>query len=842
MFYWMVPFFSDLTLGADYPIFSINEQMEILFSIQNGSFPQYVPGYKFGHSSSALTLSQVYHPLSHIASILPGYWAGKALEWNTFLRLLSLGLVHMLLFAFLRKIRVNTLFSFLLSLITVYNLRMLEAFRYGASLEAYTATLLLCTVICWYFISPSRWLGPLCITGATYLLICSGHPPMMFYGMLGTGIITLIAPFFLETMLPDRNRNFKFTLSFWIKAGLYVFLGILLSSAYIVPFYFEFVTNNIEYTQFGLQAHMGQDTLAGAFNNFFMPLVSDVLSTFGGSSLIIMPLLLPLLQCFNVRIPPAVWAVWCLLLFAFLYILGPATPVFRLAWEHLPLISSAGGVGRISIITPFLMMLLLAWIINAESFQFRFRTLSVKLPPYALLGLIGLILIPIYLLPVFLLKPTLGYFTPHNIRKLPFWIEFMSVFFGMASLAALVLYGMYPRSGRKLGALMCLMVVLHLGILMKYGTFIEEKYDKPTFEQMMTEKKEKLDFNFRQNPGLFHAVVLNHLRRTFVEPYLGKIYTQVIPVDSQDSAYNKMERQRLPQQAFVEDYDPDKAKALTEGAMDVKEGTVELIYSSYNRLQLKVDSSSTALFGLSYPYTGHWRAWVNGQKAPLYRANGAAHAVEIPAGENSVEFRYWSNASYWGVFISCTTFAAIGLFICFRSFNGLRRIIGTVLVLTAGAGGFILWYFSLHSGDNLNTQYSWSYTAPQYPPNIAYGKKTSAPSVSNAFLTFSSRTAVDGETERGSGFAIKPEEESALIVDLNQKKEIKKIVIYGTMKSQPLISLSEDGSQWHSIPSLNEEGNQSNPLIIHLRKGERARFVRIKPFESDLEIDEVEIY
>jgi hypothetical protein len=644
-------------------------------------------------------------------------------------------------------------------------------------------------------------------------------------------------------MLPERDMDYKIALRFWIKVGFYMFLGVLLSSAYILPFYFEFVSNNIEYANAALQPQMGQDTIAGAFNNFFMPLVSDVRSTFGGSSLIIIPLLLPLLLCLRVRIPVAVWTIYAILLFAFMYILGPDTPVLRLAWEYIPFISSAGSVGRMSIIIPSLMMMILAWIINVdEPFQVRLKSLSVKMPPYALLGSVGLLLIPLYLLPVYLLKLELGYFTPHNIRKIPFWIEFISVLWGMVSLAALVLYGMYPQLARKLGALMCLMVVLHLGILMKYGTFIEEKYDKPTFEQMMTEKKEKLDFNFRQNPGLFHAVVLNHLRRTFVEPYLGKIYTQVIPVDSQDSAYNKMERQRLPQQAFVEDYDPDKAKALTEGAMDVKEGTVELIYSSYNRLQLKVDSSSTALFGLSYPYTGHWRAWVNGQKAPLYRANGAAHAVEIPAGENSVEFRYWSNASYWGVFISCTTFAAIGLFICFRSFNGLRRIIGTVLVLTAGAGGFILWYFSLHSGDNLNTQYSWSYTAPQYPPNIAYGKKTSAPSVSNAFLTFSSRTAVDGETEQGSGFAIKPEEESALIVDLNQKKEIKKIVIYGTMKSQPLISLSEDGSQWHSIPRLNEEGNNGNPLYIHLRKWEHAQFVRIKPFESDLEIDEVEIY
>jgi hypothetical protein len=603
LLYWMVPFLFDLTLGADYQLFSINEQLELFFSIKNGSFPQYVPGYKFGHSSSALTLGQAYHPIFYIASLLPGYWNGKALEWNTFLRLLSLGLVHLLLFAFLKKIRVNTLFAFLLSLITVYNLRMLEAFRYGASLEAYTGNLLLCTLIGWYFVSPSRWIGPLCITGATYLLICSGHPPMMFYGLLGVAVFILVFPFFLATVMPDRDMNYKIALRFWIKVGFYVFLGILLSSAYILPFYYEVVTKNIEYIQLGFQPNMGQDTIAGVLNNFFIPLVSDVLSTFGGSSLIILSLLVPLLRCFRVRIPTAVWIIWGILLFTLLYILGPDTPVFRLAWEYLPFISSTGSVGRISIIIPSLILLLLVWIINAEPFQIRLKGSTVRMTPYALLGFFAIIVTPLYLLPIFLFKPAFGHFTPHFIRELPFWVEFVSVLFGMVSLSALVLYGMYPIWSRKLGILLCLMVLLQIGILLKYGTFIEEKYDKPTFEQMKVDKGGKLDFNFHQNPSMFHSVVLKQIGRSFVEPFLGKIFTQAISVDSQADAYEKMELNRLPQQVFIEGYDSDKAKEISEGALDMKKGTVDLIYSSFNRLQFNVNSEATALFGLSYPYT-----------------------------------------------------------------------------------------------------------------------------------------------------------------------------------------------------------------------------------------------
>ena len=50
-----------------------------------------------GQTSSALTLGQIYHPISHIAASLPGYWEGKALEWINLLRLLSLGVAQFIL-------------------------------------------------------------------------------------------------------------------------------------------------------------------------------------------------------------------------------------------------------------------------------------------------------------------------------------------------------------------------------------------------------------------------------------------------------------------------------------------------------------------------------------------------------------------------------------------------------------------------------------------------------------------------------------------------------------------------------------------------------------------------
>ena len=179
----MLPFISGWTLGNDYPCYSIQEQMELMFSLKTGAFPLYTPGYVGGQSASALTLGQIFHPISHFTALLPGYWKGKALELNTLFRLITLAAAHLSLFAFLKKLRFSGLMAFILSFVTVYNLRMMDLFRYGASLESWTGHIFLCSAIGCYYLKPTKWMKPLLIIGATYWLVCSGHPQMMYYGL-----------------------------------------------------------------------------------------------------------------------------------------------------------------------------------------------------------------------------------------------------------------------------------------------------------------------------------------------------------------------------------------------------------------------------------------------------------------------------------------------------------------------------------------------------------------------------------------------------------------------------------------------------------------------------------
>ncbi|MCP4213916.1 MAG: hypothetical protein GY765_04625, partial [bacterium] len=188
----------------------------------------YIPGYLGGQTSSALTQGQIYHPISHITRHMPGYWDGKALDWNTLYRLLSLAAAHLSLFFFLKRLKIDDTSALLLSMMAVYNLRMLDLFRYGSSLEAWTGYLFLCSAIGLYRIRPTKWAGPLTIVGSTYLLICSGHPQMMYYGLIGAGAFTLITPYFVRLFLPERKADFHSAGVFWIQVGICWVVGLVL--------------------------------------------------------------------------------------------------------------------------------------------------------------------------------------------------------------------------------------------------------------------------------------------------------------------------------------------------------------------------------------------------------------------------------------------------------------------------------------------------------------------------------------------------------------------------------------------------------------------------------------
>jgi hypothetical protein len=851
IFFWTLPFVSGITIGNDYPRFSIHEQIQLMFSIKTGSFPLYVPGYAGGQSASALTLGQLFHPISHLTSLLPGYWSGKALEWNTLFRLLTLGVAHLLLFNLLKKFKINILWAFVLSFITVYNLRMLDLFRYGASLESWTGYLFLCSAIGFYHLKPSQWKGPVFIVGATYWLICSGHPQMMYYALLGAGLFTLVIPFFTQAMIAQWDPDARSIYRFWFRVAIFGAVGLLLSSAYTLPFYFDFILGNAHrVAQDYAWADMYRDTFMGTVNNFFQPLRSDVTGVFGGSSLILIAALLPLLRLFRVKVPFVIWGIWGVLVVAFLHMQGGRTPVHFLVWKFLPLASSFRVAGRISLIMPVFFMLILTWLANAEAIRLKILNRQFGVFPQTLLAVAALTFIGGYfLIPDSIVQNTTIY-SAASIREIPHRVECVTIFCGTVSLLIAAIHGYLKKLRDTNLLLLFLFACAQIILLLQYGTWIEEKKDTPQLSRIYADMRESLDYRLATGAFMENSTVIRQVKQSFLEPLLGRTYNRYRLAADNEEAYALMHQDRAPDEIIVE-HDSSTPEPISRPPGHLKlPGRVRLTYSSFNRLVFEVRVSDPGFFGLAYPFTGRWKASVNTKPVRTYRGNGAYHAVAIPEGISQVDFRYWSPAAFWGIIISCSTFLMIGIFVSCRALKYPASMLTMIGLLVVVAAGFMLWYRSLYNGEDLQARYIWTESPASRAPNYAYGKRTMMSSFifPNFIYYKSSGRAVDGIRTPVSGFVSGLQTRPWWVVDLHQLKSFSEIAIYeGIHKPKfnlrPLIvAISNEGKTWRTVKTLTDE-NHDNPLRILFNEPQKARYVMIQASGTCyLSLDEVEIY
>lgn len=857
LFFWMIPFGSNQTLGNDYPRFTIDSQLELMFSMKSGSYPLYIPGFAGGQTASALTLGQIFHPISHLASRLPGYWNGLALEWNTFLRILSLGISHLFLFSFIQKLKLNRVIAFLITAVTVYNLKMLDLFRYGASLESWTGHLLLCASIGWYYIERESIVMKFCIIISTYLLICSGHPQMMYYGMIGAIIFTLVIPFFTYTINTNSKQSFKDILKFWGSTVFLSAIGILLSSCYILPFYFDFITTNAGRVGTNYEwANVYLDTFIGTLNNFFFPLRSDVHSVFGGSSLILIVFLIPLLKIIRISIPKVIWVIWGVLLFSFLHMQGDRLPLHYLCWNYLPMASSFRIAGRITLIMPVFIMLLLVWVIQVKEKETTIFRTKIASSPFSFLAVLSLVIMCIFwLLPSQMLLKHTG-FSATSIRNIPLWVENCAYFTGMIVLLAAALYDrllkLKPLLKITISTLLCVAVLGQISLVIYYGTWVEKKENTISYQEMAKAKQAYLAYSADlPGSGLSTQVIEKQARESFLEPFIGKIYKEYISVKDNEDAYALMAKGRTPNLVVLEGAPLTKGSRTSTSFSSKKMDSVELVYSSFNKLIFDVQSMQSGYFGLSYPFTGHWQGFVNGEQSKIYRANGYSHAVSIQPGASKIEFRYFSQAAFIGILISCTTYILVGLFWSFRLFKKDKAIFFSLLILMSGLGIFYQWYKSIYDGDNLHTRYTWNLSSLPTVPNIAYGKttKTSSSIYPEYTYMYSSGKAVDGDYTPGSGFYTNKQNDPFWMVDLHQSQPIHSIVVYESrhdngFNQRPLkVSFSNDAQTWNGLLLTNIIKSANNAFILNLNTPIEARYLSFSSSgTSVLSFDEVEVY
>jgi hypothetical protein len=376
---------------------------------------------------------------------------------------------------------------------------------------------------------------------------------------------------------------------------------------------------------------------------------------------------------------------------------------------------------------------------------------------------------------------------------------------------------------------------------------------------LLKQKKKSLNFRHLPGSGLYSRTVMQHVKQTNLEPYLAKFYTRVIPASDRKDAYRLIKMDHRPSQVIIEGCPDTENGNPMPSSYEKSQDVIELIYSSYNRLVFMAKLSRNGYFTLSYPYSGRWTAFVDGRKVPVYRANGAAHAVKVQSGTRRIEFRYWSRSAVGGMLVSCMTIALIGISFSVITLRKPVKVIGAVIAITIGIGLFTVWYQSLYSGDNLRTVYVWHPEDDSGPVNLAYGKSTVTRIIvkethpdyfySDEFLTFNnSGKAVDGDRKTGSGFLSNLEDKPYWYVDLHQPRAIGSLVLYENRQKRhwnkrPLfVGLSDNGKNWRTAAVINSSDGSSE-IAVNFYPIEKARFILLQSAKyCRLAIDEIEVY
>jgi hypothetical protein len=102
--------------------------------------------------------------------------------------------------------------------------------------------------------------------------------------------------------------------------------------------------------------------------------------------------------------------------------------------------------------------------------------------------------------------------------------------------------------------------------------------------------------------------------------------------------------------ALVEGTPPDLAEPD-----DASEDRASVTGYEAGRIRLETSTGAAGLLVLSEPYYPAWKAYVDGERVPLYRADYLLRAVPVPAGEHRVELRYESWTLRLGTAISLLT-------------------------------------------------------------------------------------------------------------------------------------------------------------------------------------------
>jgi len=648
-----------------------------------------MPGFAGGHSTAAMTLGQLYHPLPWISSIMPGYWTGLSLEWSTAFRLLSLGLAQLALFKLCRRLHLSPLLAFLVTFPVVYNLRMLDSFRYGASLESYVAMLLIVAAAGFVFLD-SRAKRPVVFLGfSTYLLVVSGHPQWAYFGLTIAGLFALLFPWTAAALdlgcpRPEWTQLRRFTGRLTLGFGT----GLLLASPYLLTFYFEFFKLNQSRTNSDYAWTLGYvDSMRGEFSNFLWPLHADVDGAFGGSALFLLAALFPLAALVQ-RPPRVLWILYGIGVVAYLFALGNETWIHPFMVQHLPLFGAFRVPGRLVLWIPLPALCVLAWMLRRSN-----RAALVAA------GLGALVLFASNWLWTTSGLPLTETYSPHKIlgSGIPAYVDPLILYLSGATLLLVTAGGRFRRFPRLLLLLSAGCMIVTTWFCLLNGTWRQKKPTMTTFQQLTNNHKTSVASRANAGDGMEMGAVTEYV--TYQLPLDRGLGTIAHRVERLGPASEVIRRLREKAETPILFINRPVVPLSTESIADHDE--VKLVHNTSNRFVFDVVTGSDGYFVLGLPWVPGFSGEVDGVSADLALADALFPAVFVPRGKHQVDIRFVSRPFLAGVALCfVTTWAWI-----FASFTR-RWLLLALAVLSAAALGLLL-DFAVLKGPSFGTSYTW---------------------------------------------------------------------------------------------------------------------------------------
>lgn len=688
-----VPFLSETTIGNDYTQFPVEGQLEVIWSWRHGLIPLYLPGFAEGASASAMTLGQAWHPITWLCALTPTYGSGSAEQIVTLYRLLELGITHRVVYRETRAVGIGRLPAFGLSFAVIFNGRMLDSFRYGASLESFCGMFLACAV----FSSARRqgWTFRRIAWGAftVYLTLVGGHPQWALFGIMAA---CLFAAGLLVRPSPDAKEASR--PRFFGGVAISGIVGGLLSAGYALPFATEFMAQNAGRVDQTYAFTLGfGDTVRGTLANLTRPLESDVHGAFGGTAWMLVLLLSVPIALIGLRRPLPILLPTIAAVVAGVFALGKATPLHEWVVHHVPLFSSFRVPGRATLWIPP-MMLLVGWVSLSDLSRPELRRRFLRGPVIAWAGFLAVAV----LLAFDRLSPNISAsaFSPLYFSDSPQWVDAqIAACFGVTAAMLAFVWTARPRARATVWTLCLLATVASAAVTLPFGTWKTKRKATPTSAAMDAHHAKHLVFWGYAGMALENKTVA---RANAAKLPLARKSGEVVEhwtVAPDDEQAVKLAAANRGQTFLTGPGVVARAAAEAEAT-----ATAELTAVQWNRWRYAVDAPQGGAFVFGQPTLPQWRATVDGKPTPLVTANGSFPTLMLEPGKHEVELRFFSPSSMIGAALFFGTLlagaAARHLLLAKGSFRQRAATTAMALAILLVAG---LWYRGLYPDVDVRT-------------------------------------------------------------------------------------------------------------------------------------------